>query len=238
MNRLSLIVLVLLYLQSLHGQTGHLENWILRMDFGIEQHDKRLFDYSILSRERILREFEDEQWGTYHIGIDLQRRLFQSDRVELFAGLGIGYEKATFRRPFNQWLLLDGFLPTILLEQNRYRKLKTPTSLLSFIRLGKQIYLTTDIRLNWLVYRSISSSDSSWSGFPYYESTFELDDIHLRGGIAYRTNNLMIGLDTKIINFQKIDKILFNEIIYDPRVDEKWEWYNPLMLNLTIGYMW
>ena len=37
----------------------------------------------------------------------------------------------------------------------------------------------------------------------------------------------LIGLHSRLANFQKIDRIIFNDRIKDPRTDQKWEWHNP-----------
>jgi hypothetical protein len=65
-----------------------------------------------------------------------------------------------------------------------------------------------------------------------------LDDIQLRLGVHGRIGKFMIGLHSRVANFQKIDKIIFNRLVQDPRTDQKWEWNNPLRFDLTVGYTW
>lgn len=238
MTRLSLIAAILVIVNSLHSQSESLGDWILKMNIGIEQHDKRLFDFTAHLKEKILRDYAGEQWGTYHFGLEVQRRIIHKGRIDLYGGFGLGYENATFSRPFEPGYLIDGYHPLILLMQNRYRKVKAPINISSFIRLNNNLYVSTDFRISWLVFRSVTHTSLSWQSFPYTESTFFLEDMNLRFGLAYRVGNLFIGLNSRIINLQKIDKVLFNEILEDPRVDEKWEWYNPLMFDLTVGYTW
>ena len=91
---------------------------------------------------------------------------------------------------------------------------------------------------NFLLLISIDHTEWSREVFPISEGTFELDDIQLRLGVNYKLGKLIIGLHSRVVNFQKIDKIIFNDIIKDPRTDQKWEWNNPLRIDLTIGYMW
>ncbi len=68
MKKLVFIGLLITSVQSLFGQIDRLGSWMVNLDFGIEEHDKRLFNYAKPEREVLLR-MQPEFWGTYHIWI-------------------------------------------------------------------------------------------------------------------------------------------------------------------------
>lgn len=225
----------LLIVQNIYCQGGMQEKWMVTTSVGIEKHDKRLFDYS---EKDMLLEMQPEKWGTYHFNIGIKRRAWKNIRFSSFVGVGIGYENATFLRPFDHRHFETGIALDILRNLNRYKKIQTPLNLSLIYEIGYHWFLSGDLTSNFLVHRSIDHTENDTGYFPYTESTFEMDDLHFDIGINYRIGPLLIGLNSRILNFQKIDKIIFNHYLKDPRIDQKWEWHNPLRFDLTIGYMW
>lgn len=210
---------------------------MVRIESGIEAHDKRSSNLTI--RENSSHQQEDEKWGTYHLGMDLKRKIIAYDRLGMYGGIGLSFENATYLRSFNHGHFIDGLPDRVLRHQDRYIKVGTPLNLNTFFRIYEQLYITTDIRLNWLMHRRISNTNVHGAlGFPFTESTFELEDIHLRLGLLYRFGNLSIGLTTRVENYQKIDRILFNPSPSVIAIDQRWEAYNPLRFDLTVGYTW
>jgi len=224
-------------LQSVCCQAQNLGDWIVSANAGIEAHDKRLFDYARPEREALLRK-QPEFWGTYHFGLNAKRKVWQSKRVSSFIGLGVNYENSTFTRPFDHRYFDEGITHDLLLTLNRYEKIQIPLSLSALYELGNQWYISGVLASNFLVFRSINHTKLFRVVFPYTEGALELDDIQLRLGVNYRIGKFMIGLHSRVANFQKIDRIIFNRIIQDPRTDQKWEWHNPLRFDLTVGYTW
>ncbi len=231
--RYKILFLVLFTINfSLKAQINN--KWILDFGFGIEQHDKRLFDYS--EKETLLTS-QPENWGTYHLNVNIKRKVWSKQRINGLIGFGLEYEIATFLRPFDHSHFdKDSF--RILRNLNRYRKVKLPLSLSVFYELGKQVFISGKLESNVLLYRSVDYTKTNVEVFPYTEGTFELDDVNFSLGINYRIDKIYFGISSRVFNFQKIDKIIFNYLVKDPRVDQKWEWYNPLRFDFTIGYMW
>jgi hypothetical protein len=219
---------------SVYSQTDSIGNWLINISAGIEAHDKRLFNYS--EKESLL-EMQPEFWGTYHLGFCLKRNFFQKSKVNSFIGLGIRYEISTFLRPFDHsHFERDSF--RILRNLDRYNKAELPISLTVFYEFANNWLISGAMSSNVLLYRFIDHTENNANVFPYSENTVELDDINLRLGINYKIDKWLIGFNSKLVNFQKIDKIIFNEIIKDPRNDQNWEWNNPLQFDVTIGFMW
>lgn len=207
--------------------------WQITASWGIEKHDKRLFDYS--EKESLLAK-QPENWGTYNMGISLRKSISHSEPVSILFGVGIIYEKATFVRPFSQ--LYFGDLSEILLTTNEYKTIQVPLSLSVIYHVGNFWFISGETASNLTVYRSIDHTDNNSDVFPYTESSFDLDEVYLGLGVNYRVKQFFIGINSRVLNYQKIDKIIFNSIVKDPRTDQKWEWNNPLRFDVTIGYMW
>lgn len=241
MNKVILTVGLLFLLQSVYCQSDSIGNWLVDMNAGIEAHDKRLFNYGgsfdDLLRSRLLAK-SPEYWGTYHTGLRIKRKVWQIKRFSSFLGLGVSYENATFTRPFDHGHFGTGITPGVIQILNRYKKVLTPLSLTAFYDLGDHWLISGELASYFLVFRSIGNTEWSREGFSYTEPTFELDNIHLRFGVNYRISKWMVGIHSRVVNVQKIDRIIFNDIIRDPRTNQTWEWHNPLHFDLTVGYTW
>lgn len=237
MIRVILISALSFVVQATYGQSDSFGDWMVRMESGIEQHDKRRSNHQGNHSPSHLQ--ADEKWGTYHLGLNLQREIIQKGILGIYGGIGLSYEKATFLRTFNHYHFFEGGADDLLRHQDRYRKVGAPINLNILLRLYKQLYITTDVRMNWLVYRSISNSNAIGSfGFPFTKSTLELNDINLRAGILYQIGNMCIGLNYRIENYQKIDEIIFDSAVQNLPNNERWESYNPLRFDLVVGYTW
>ena len=100
MKKVILTVGILFIIQSIFCQPKPIGDWIVNVNTGIEEHDKRLFDYAKPEREALLRK-QPEFWGTYHFGVKARRKVCHNRRFSSFLGLRLAYEKATFIRPFD-----------------------------------------------------------------------------------------------------------------------------------------
>jgi len=242
MNKVILTVGVLFLLQSVYCQSDRIGNWLVDMSTGIEAHDKRLFNYGgsfdDLLRSRLLAK-SPEYWGTYQTGLRIKRKVWQQRRFSSFLGLGVSYENATFHRPFDHTLFVTSGITTGDIKVlNRYKKVFTPISFSAFYELGDHWLISGNITSNFIVFRYIDHTEPYLGNYPYSEGTLELDNIQLKFGVYGRIGKVLIGLNSRVANFQKIDKMIFNRIIQDPRTDQTWEWHNPLRFDLTVGYTW
>ncbi len=229
MKKLILTIGFLFSMQAVFSQSESIGDWIFSVTSGIEAHDKRLFNGS---ESEMLLEMQPEFFGTYHVGLSVHRKFLERNKLKSFIGVGASYENATFIRPFNHFYF-PGDSVKILYFLNNYKKYSTNLSLFISYDFGSDWILSGEARSNFLIYRELSNSAVKFS-----ETTFELDYIEIRLGVNRRIGNFLIGVNSRVFNYQKIDKIIFNELIKDPRVDEKWERYNPLRFDLTVGYMW
>lgn len=233
MIKFNLIILVfLIQLSKVIGQI--IPNWQITASWGIEKHDKRLFDYS--EKESLLA-MQPENWGTYNLDVNIKRKIWSKQRLNGLIGFGLEDEIATFLRPFDHSHFdKDSF--RILRNLNHYSKVKLPLSLSVFYELGNHWFISGDLVSDILLFRSINHTENNSGAFPYEESSFEFDEIHFVLGINCRIKQFYAGINSRVMNYQKIDKIIFNYLIHDPRVNQKWEWYNPLRFDFKVGYMW
>lgn len=208
------------------SQQEQTDNWMLHVNAGIEAHDKRT-----ASRERSMKT-EPGFLGTGHLGLGVRRKVTQSRGVSGYLGLGMAYEQANYRRSFNQFHFID-LSADIIFFQNRYRKFQTNLSAMVIGELGSGWFISGELVSHFLMFRHISNTNNTrWGEF--YESTFELEDLQFRLGMNYRIGNWFVGLNSRVVNFQKVDRIIFDSW----KVDQNWEWHNPLRFDLTVGYMW
>ena len=238
MKKVILTVSVLFLIQSVvYCQSDSIGNWLVDMSAGVEAHDKRLFDYRPpAARERLLDK-SPEFWGTYLIGLRVKRKVWQKKRMSIFTGVGVSYENATFTRPFDHRHFVTGITTDDIKGVHRYKKIFAPLALSAFYELGDHWLISGQVVSNFLVFRGVRNTE--WSTEEYVtEGAFELDGVQLRLGLNGRIGKVIIGIHSRVVNFQKIDKIIFNDIIRDPRTDQSWENYNPLRFDLTVGYTW
>lgn len=208
-------------------------SWILSIQFGIEKHDKRLFDYS---EKELLLATQPENWGTYNLSMQVGRRLAQSQKFSLLGGSGLSYQRATFIRPFDHTYFEQDF-NEILRHLNVYDKLFLPVSFVGYLRIGKRFYLDLGCNTLFLLYKRIDNTEVNSNEYPYTAFSFELSRLELEGGFNYRLNRFILGVHSRLVNYQKIDKIIFNDIVNDPRIDQKWEFNNPLRFDLSISFI-
>jgi hypothetical protein len=234
MKNLFFLIFTIVVIQPSYCQINNIGDWIFNFNVGLEAHDKRLYDYS--DKESLL-EMQSEVFGTYYFEFNISKKIWNKKKLSSVLGLGIGYEKATFIRPFDHYhFMKDSF--RILRIHDRYMKLKASLSLKIFYEIKNKWFATGELTSNFLLLRSIDNSiliDNDI--YPYSENTFELDDINLHLGINYKIKNLLLGLEVRILNVQRIDKIIFNDIINDPRSDQTWELDNPISGRFSIGFM-
>ena len=100
MKRLLILLLAAIFSLPSFGQESTDAKWILSIEFGLQKHDKRLFDYPYYPKKDLL-ESQPESYGTYQFGISAVRKMLYQGRIEIYAGGGLSSELSTFNRPFD-----------------------------------------------------------------------------------------------------------------------------------------
>jgi hypothetical protein len=226
-----LVLLLLIFLPLLlQSQDMLSNNWQLSLNLSIQAHDKRLYNFA--GKEHTVAS-QPESFGTYQLGISFSRKLALGNKINILAGIGLSTELSTFERPFDQLYGKSSGI-AVLMWTNRYYKylLQAPVNLR--YELSNEFGFSLEI-LPQFSFLTVAKHDKdkdvdfSWSGFDLYS-------IELNPGIDYSIGKFNFGIKYRGFQFKKIDKIIFNRIIKDPRTDQKNETYNPFKAAITIGY--
>lgn len=232
MKKLLILSSLVMITWSSHCQIDSNNKWLISVNYGLEKHDKRLFDYS---ERTTLLESQPENWGTHHFTLNVLRRLSESNKLLIYGSLGLSYEHATFIRPFDH-KHFEPLSVDILLAQNRYSKCYAIPSVAFLLKLTSRLNIIGSTDLNMLLYRYVNHTESTFPSFPYSETTLEFDKLQMNLGFNYTAGRFLIGIQSRVFNYQKVDKVIFNSIIKDPRINQRWERFNPLRFDVSVGY--
>ena len=232
MKRLLILLLAAIFSLPSFGQESTDAKWILSIEFGLQKHDKRLFDYPYYPKKDLL-ESQPESYGTYQFGISAVRKMLYQGRIEIYAGGGLSSELSTFNRPFDlNYRHAVG--PDILLTTDRYfqnlLQLPIRTKLIVFKHLGLSLELLP--QFNFLAIAGHKPKSFSWWMFDFYS-------VEVNPGLSFELGRFELDLNYRVLQFKKIDKILFNHLLYDfgnPRATQVFETYNPFKLWFSVGY--
>jgi hypothetical protein len=231
MKRLLIIILAAIFSLPSFGQQSTDTKWTLSMDFGLQKHDKRLFGFPPFPAAHLL-ESQPESYGTYQFGISAVRKILHKGRFEIFAGGGLSSELSTFTRPFD----LDfgkKFKRNILIMTNRYYQYLLQLPVETRFRFDKNFGLSLELlpQFNFLAIADYAKRDKSYSWW-----MFDFYSVEINPGLSYDKGRVEFGLKYRAFQVKKIDRILFNSLINDPRTDQVFETYNPFKLWFSVGY--
>lgn len=207
------------------------EKWNVDIFLGLSQHDKRFFGYP--DKDELL-EKNSNFFGSYSLSILLNKKVTNYKGIELFTGFGIGYNKATIIRPFDHsYFEQDSFRIRRLL--NDYQKGLIQFPLLVRLDVSKKIHFRTSLIFNFDMFTYANNTESTRNEFPYSKFSFNFYSLTISPELRYRTHNLDIGAGVRVINFQRIDRVLFGDFINDNRKNRNFEFFNPLNIFISIS---
>ena len=114
--------------------------WIISFNFGLQEFDKRMFDFPEPDRFWSLN---PEIFGVHQFGLSLVRKIHTSNKINLYTGIGISSELNTFTRPINHGAFSD-IVDAIFLSTDHYRKTLLELPLKSQLDLNKNFALSLD----------------------------------------------------------------------------------------------
>lgn len=148
----------------------------------------------------------------------------------------MSYERATFHRPFDH-SQFDTDLGYVFIFMNLYEQIHLTAPISSFYKISDSFILGLSITPHFGIWKSIKNSNIPDSDpFPLTKFKFDLHSVELTSSVGFKWKKSMLNLNCRLINFQKIDKIIFYSSIQDPRGDQKFDLNNPLKINLTYSY--
>jgi len=216
--------------KTLLGQHDINRKWTTSFSFGLQAHDKRLFDFP--PKEDLLAR-QPEAFGTYQLSLGVHR-VFQPERkISFTTGVGFSTEVATFLRPFDH-NYFTGRGTYDLNSTKKYSKHLVQIPIAARYKMGRRLGFQVEALPQigmWTMAKQNGTTITHSKFDPcFYSAEFNL-------GLNYSiSRRIYLGLSYRIFQIKKIDKVLFNYILRDPRKDEKFETYNPFKLWFTIGY--
>ena len=213
---------------SIYGQNAQNTKWAVSLSTGLQEHDKRLFEFPL--REDLL-ESQPEKFGTFQTNVNILRMIYNTNKFKVNAGTGLGVELNTFRRPFDYTYRRDDDTK-ILRFTDRYYKYLLVLPLEARLFAREKIFLSSSI-LTQFNFHTVANR-SNFRSYNWW--IFNFHSVELASGIGYSLSLFDFALSYRAYQFKKIDRILFNHILRDPRVNKKIETENPFKLWLSIGY--
>lgn len=93
--------------------------WEVRLTQALQAHDKRLFDAP--DSDWLLLQ-EPERFGTWQTGLNVLHRFTEHNQWNVTGGIGLAFEKASFKRPFDHFYDKEGEDILALLFTDNYQK--------------------------------------------------------------------------------------------------------------------
>ncbi len=179
----------------------------LSLGFSTQKQDRRLFDWPM--RETII-EMETSS-NDLQFEILLNKKVFKKNKLCLFGGLGYSMYKSKFSRPFNYNYFTGGSDQwTRYIENYLIHNLRINSNV-SYNLIGNKnkFSLILPIGLNLGLNKHITTGD-----FKYNKWKIEFNNLDIYSGIGYESGRFTCHLLYRILNFQKIDRVIFNDNIY------------------------
>ncbi|MFT4762709.1 MAG: hypothetical protein ACI9LN_004697 [Saprospiraceae bacterium] len=231
MKFLSIIIFLLSFISICHSQDSLNQKWILSLDFGIQTFDKRLYDFP--PKEELLKQ-QTGLFGTYQLAMNLKRELVEWKKIKVYGGIGGSIEINKFNRPFDiNYKKSIG--PDILAFTHRnYNKYLFQGVIQTEYKISKKVSIKFDVLSQFNIKSIINTPYIGKDKFIWNE--FYLYSIEFNPGINYSYERFIFGAMYRAFQVKKIDKIIFNRIIRDPRTDQNYEIHNPFKMWLSVGY--
>lgn len=234
--RIVILLIGVLFVQLSYAQEKPNAKWQAGIYYGIEEHDKRLYDHS--EKEYLLALHEDEFWGTYSGGAYFSRIIPISQKLSVSAGLGGFYELKTFTRPFNHFYFTNGESKYILWHEDKYTKIYITLPISGSYNILGNFNIGFTILSNFDVYKRIENKSiaNKGSDFPFQKTKLGFDSMELFVGGGVEVWKFNLNMKVRALNVQRVDKVIFNHIIDYPYPDKKWEWFNLSKLRFSLSY--
>ena len=234
MKNYSLTILALILTYTSQAQSFW-DDATISAQFAVAHHDKRLFGYSETSKQRYL-DRTPETWGTWQYGILLEKSIFQwGTKFEGMIGLGYSFEHLTFMRRVNHCFFTGVFCNSILLRSDNYWLQQVSVPYNMAFDLFQSIQVNLDLRYSFTTSKALPESNIRNWRLDFYS-------LEINPGVRYNYGNFTIGLNYRLWQWKKIDRVLFSgrtitgsETSY-PILSETYEDYNPVKLWFSVGY--
>ena len=232
MRILILLLLINISFNLLAQDTLSNKGLFIQIGSGIEQHDKRLFNYS--ERENLTK-LHPEYFGSYIIDILVVKRAFIFKRINNSLGFNYRHHASSFTRPFDHGKFnQDDF--RILRNLNQYQNVRL--GLLYLIDFGVfhnyGIRIKNSFRFNAFTKADFIGIESTY--YPYTMFNFNFNSFEIEPEFYINIGKLSVGLESRLLRIGTIDSIIFGSWIRDDYIDKNIDFNNPFKLALSLGY--
>jgi len=214
------------------SQDSPKSKWLLSINSGVQAHDKRLFNFSGSAN---LLNTQPGFFGTYQFGVGILKETTFKNQSRLYYGFQLSSELSTFRRPFDHKFGKtsghDGVRYT-----NRYYKVLLTVPIQLNIHNSKKIDFLIEVLPQLSVFTKAYDSRYDYTE-KFNWSRLVFHSVELNPGLDYKLGNSIISLKYRLFQLKKIDRIIFNYTLDDPRIDQTFETYNPVkfMVSFYVG---
>lgn len=209
-----------------------LDDLTISVEFAAAHHDKRVF----FGRQHLLLE-QPEQWGTWQYGISVDKKIVDWGAFSVRGGLGYSLEHMTFIRLVDHCLLLkpgESCDDVLIYSRNGYK-----VSLLQI-----PVNLSVGFIENWRLGVDLRSFVDICKSLPNIAKKRTLDfySMEVNPGMSYEWEGFRLGLNYRIWQIKKIDRVLFSRNTISPRyrpnslLEKEYDHYNPVKWWFSVGY--
>lgn len=218
-----------------------LNNTSFSIGYGIQQQDRRLFDFP----PRFEREVVplEESIVDQSFSIQLNKKIISTRKFSVKFGLGYNRFVSKFTRPFNHHYFRESERESILLYIDSYTKqqIQSPVEVSYIIPFEK-----SSVGVNLLIlphYNFHKKVVTTWSKENIHKQfEFSFDGIEVNPGISYQVNRVSFNLHYRLFNLMSIDRIIFYSSLFRTRserialAETNFETNNPTKFWLFVSY--
>ena len=237
---IGIILLLILPFSTIYSQNIDSCHWRIGVLGGIAEHDKRLGSWS--PGQRLLEE-QPEKIGTYQARVFLSRFLSVRDNVKLSLGMVAGYQRQTFRRPFEDASVPDDVITSDVFEwSDDYRELTLGPSTSLFYSPVKNLSVSGDVNVNFRYFVEVRDDKNirQLHGGP---RQIRIHSVEFISGIHYcLLKRVSVFGNYRVAQLLHNDPNQLNSITHsvingdDPPAD--FEWFNPFSLQFGVSFDW
>jgi len=228
--KIAVIILVSLALEfEAFGQENiENKNQYFVFGFGIEAHDKRLFNFSNADN---LIALHPELIGTYKI----EGTYLKSFSDNLTLGLAIVYKETNFTRPFDH-ARFGTDNSRVLRNFNSYNLWQIGISNLFPLFNNEHFKVNLNSRILVNIHTFANNHRSIDENYPFSMFNFIPDGLEIRPEFNYSFQRYQISLGIRVIRIAVRDTIIFGDWLRDDFSAKLFDFHNPVNVNLLLGY--
>ncbi|MCW5921856.1 MAG: hypothetical protein KIS77_05890 [Saprospiraceae bacterium] len=190
------------------------DNTELSLGYALKSQDRRLFEFPM--QTAIL--YNEDSRIDFEYSILLNKILFYNKKINLLSGLGYSLSQTNFSRPFDH-TYFTGYMSKELRYIKRYQQHNMIFNINPNIEIvkhkDKSFYMNVNSLIKFAINKDVvSGSREIWH---HNKWKFETSAIEFNIGLGYQYKKIGINLAYRIFNIQKIDPVIFNQILFNSR---------------------